>query len=288
MMDKRNRALLFRNRLAQAMEARAETQSGLARAIGVDRSTISQLLSHGTTRLPNAQVVAECASALGVSGDWLLGLSDLREQAAEVLAASVELSRADRSPLDEQIFGWQREAAGYKIRHVPATLPDMLKTEDMLRWEYTPYLGKTTDQAINASRDRLALLRNEMSDFEIAMPLFTVESFVNSTGYYRGLPAEIRVAQIEHMLELHKQLYPALRVHLFDARRLWSSGLTIFGPLIGVVYLGQDHLVFRDRVRVRHMVDHFDSLVREADISARDWPHHLQALSASGPIEGAS
>ncbi|MEO1536426.1 MAG: helix-turn-helix domain-containing protein [Pseudomonadota bacterium] len=282
-MDKRNRAALFQERLAQAMDTRSFTQSALARAVGVDRSTVSQLLNRETARLPNAQVVAECANALGVSGDWLLGLSDLRELAADLLANSMELSRADRSPLDEQIFAWQREAAGYKIRHVPATLPDMLKTEEMLRWEYTPHLGKTTDQAINASRDRLSLLREQMSDFEIAMPLFIVESFVNASGYYRGLPNDIRKAQIAHMQELHAQLYPALRVHLFDARRLWSSGLTVFGPLIGVVYLGQQHLVFRDRDRVRFLVDHFDGLVREADISARDWPGHLQALSASAP-----
>lgn len=284
-MDKRNRARLFRTRLSQAMETRGQTQAGLARAVGVDRSTISQLLSAQTTRLPNAQVVAECASALGVSGDWLLGLSDLPEQAADLLASSFELSRADRSPLDDQIFAWQREAAGYKIRHVPATLPDMLKTEEMLRWEYSPHLGKTTDQAINASRDRLNLLREDLSDFEIAMPLFTVDSFIHATGYYRGLPEDIRRAQIAHMIALHDQLYPALRVHLFDARRLWSSGLTIFGPLLGVVYLGQQHLVFRDRARVRHLVDHFDGLVREADISARDWPRHLQALSASASPE---
>lgn len=280
-MDKRNRALLLRHRLAEAMETRSETQAGLARKVGVDRSTISQLLSRETARLPNAHVIAECAQALGVSGDWLLGLTDLKEQAADLLANSMELSRADRSPLDEQIVAWQREAAGYKIRHVPATLPDMLKTEEMLRWEYSPHHGKTTDQAINASQDRLALLRAEMSDFEIAMPLYTVESFATSTGYYRDLPADIRRAQIAHLLKLHDQLYPSLRVHVFDARRLWSSGLTIFGPLIGVVYLGQQHLVFRERTRVRHLTEHFDGLVREAHVSARDWPNHLQALSVS-------
>ncbi len=285
-MDKRNRALLFRTRLAEALDARGETQSGLARKVGVDRSTVSQLLNVETTRLPNAQVVAECATALGVSGDWLLGLTDLREQAADLLASSMEVSRADRSPLDEQILAWQREAAGYKIRHVPATLPDMLKTEAMLRWEYEPHLGKTTEQAIGASRDRLASLREQMSDFEIAMPLFVAESFVNGSGYYSGLPDDVRMDQIDYLLELHGQLYPSLRVHLYDARRLWSAGLTVFGPLIGVVYLGQQHLVFRDRERVRHLVEHFDGLVREAQVSARDWPSHLQALCASSERSG--
>lgn len=70
--DKRRRSALFRTRLAQAMKERGETQSGLARAIRVDRSTVSQLLKPETTRLPNAQVVAECAGHLGVSADWLL------------------------------------------------------------------------------------------------------------------------------------------------------------------------------------------------------------------------
>lgn len=280
-MDKRDRSALFQRRLSEAMQARDETQSGLARKVGVDRSTISQLLTKGTTRLPNAQVVAECAVALGVSGDWLLGLSDLREQAAEILASSMTLSRTDRSPLDAQLMAWQQEAAGYKIRHVPATLPDMLKTEAMLRWEYAPHLDRTTDQAIRASRDRLEGLRTAMSDFEIAMPLYAVESFVSASGYFKGLPEEIRTEQIAHMMTLHEQLYPALRVHLFDARKLWSAGMTVFGPLIGVIYLGQQNLVFRDRARVRELTEHFDNLVREAQVSSRDWPRHLQALSAS-------
>ncbi len=274
-MDKRDRALLFRQRLAQAMQHGNETRAGLARRVGVDRSTISQLLSGDSPRLPNAQVVAECASALGVSGDWLLGLSDLPERASEVLAASLQVSEANRAPFDEQIFNWHREATGYKIRHVPATLPDILKTEALLRWEYAPHLGKTIDQAIGASKDRLEWMRHSLSDYEIAMPIFAVDSLVTATGYYRGLPPEIRDGQVQHMLALHDQLYPSLRMFLFDARRLWSSSLTIFGPLVGVIYLGQQYLAFRDRARVRHLTRDFDGLVREASVSARDWPDYL-------------
>lgn len=280
-MDKRDRSDLFRRRLTEAMALKGETQSGLARRISVDRSTVSQLLNPRTARLPNAQVVAECAAALSVSGDWLLGLSDLRGQAAELLASSFEVSRADRAPADDRILAWQKEAEGYKIRHVPIMLPDVLKTEALLRWEYAPHLGRTTDQAIGASRDRLALMRQAMSDFEIAMPLYTVESLVEGSGYYRGLPEEIRREQVAHMLALHEQLYPAVRVFLFDARRLWSAGLTVFGPKIGVLYLGQQYLVFRDRERVQGLAAHFDVLIREAQVSARGWPGHLQALSAA-------
>lgn len=278
-MDKRDRALLFRRRLADAMQIKNETRSGLARRVGVDRSTISQLLSGDQPRLPNAQVVAECAFALGVSGDWLLGLSDLPEQASEALAASMQVSKAARAPVDKHIFDWHREAAGYKIRHVPATLPDIMKTEALLRWEYSPHLGRTTAQAVGASHDRLDWMRQSLSDYEIAMPLFAVESLATSTGYYRDIPDDVRDEQIAYMLELHEQLYPSMRVFLFDARKLWSAALTIFGPLVGVIYLGQQYLAFRDRERVRNLTQHFDGLVREASVSDRNWPDHLRKLS---------
>ena len=262
------------------MEDRQETQSGLARAVGVDRSTISQLLADTGTRLPNAQVVAECAAALGVSADWLLGLSERPEQAADLLAASMEMSEAPRAYIDEQIFAWHREAAGYKIRHVPARLPDMLKTSDMLRWEYDPNLGKTTDQAIGASGDRLDLLRHAPSDYEIAIPLFEVDSFVRGEGYYRTLPARTRRDQIDRFLDLHDQLYPTLRIFLFDARRLHSAPITVFGPLMAVLYLGQHYLAFRDTERVQAFTSHFDNLVREAYVPDRAFPDHLKALAA--------
>lgn len=286
-MDKRSRAALFQTRLTDAMRRREMNQSKLARSVGVDRSTISQLLTSASARLPNAQVVAECASALGVSGDWLLGLSDKPEQAADLLAASLQLSKAPRALIDEQIFAWHTEASGYKIRHIPAALPDMLKTEALLRWEYEDHLGRTTDQAIGASKDRLNLMRDQMSDYEIAMPLYEVESFATSTGYYRGLPKKVRDEQIAYLIDLHDQLYPSLRIFLFDARRLWSAPVTIYGPLVAVLYVGVHYMAFRDRERVRVLTKQFDGLVREAFVSARNWPEHLQAVSASsaGPTD---
>jgi len=274
--DKRERAARFRRRLDAALREKGVSQSALARQIGVDRSTISQLLSGDTPRLPNAQVVGECAASLGVSADWLLGLSDRPQPAADLLAAS--LSKAPRAFIDDQIFAWHREAAGYKIRHVPARLPDMLKTPDMLRWEYAPFLGKTIDQAIGASSDRLDLLREAPSDYEIAIPLFEVDSFARCEGYYAGLPEDVRDGQIAHLLRLHDQLYPTLRVFLFDGRRLHSAPLTIFGPQLVAFYVGANYLVFRDRERVTAFTRHFDNLVREAYISSRELPDYLKAF----------
>lgn len=277
-IDKRDRAQLFRTRLGQAMARQTTSQAGLARAIGVDRSTVSQLLGGDGARLPNAHVVAGCASALNVSADWLLGLTDRPELAADLIAAAMEVTRAPRALIDEQILAWHQEAAGYKIRHVPATLPDMLKLPDLLVWEYGPSLGRTTSQAIGASQDRLRLMQDARSDYEIAMPLFELHSFATGTGYYDGVPAALRKAQLDHFAALHTDLYPTLRIHLFDARRLYSAPVTVFGPLLAVLYLGQDYLAFRDTQRVQFMTRHFDTLVREACVTPRDLPTQIEFL----------
>ncbi|RXV66713.1 transcriptional regulator [Roseovarius sp. A46] len=277
-IDKRLRATLFRSRLAEAMRLRDTNQSALARAIGVDRSTVSQLLKGVGARLPNAQVVGECAGALGVSADWLLGLTDRPETAADMLANTLSLTEAPRALVDEQIFQWHKEAAGYKIRHVPAGLPDMLKTREMLEWEYAPHLGRSTDQAIGASEDRMTWMRAARSDYEIALPLYEVESFARGEGYYRDLPDDVRRAQLDHFIAVTSQLYPGLRFYLFDARRLYSAPVTIFGPLLAVLYLGRNYLVFRDTERVQAMTRHFDGLLREAAVTARALPDHLRAL----------
>ncbi|OYX42269.1 MAG: transcriptional regulator [Rhodobacterales bacterium 32-67-9] len=278
-IDKRDRAGLFRDRLSQAMAEKSVTQSGLAREVGVDRSTVSQLLTGQGARLPNAQVVAECAAALGVSADWLLGLTERPERLADLLATSLTMTEAPRALIDETIFGWHQEAAGYKIRHVPATLPDMLKTRDMLRWEYEPQLGRTAEQAIGASEDRLGLMARSGSDYEIALPRHEIEAFVRGEGYYRDLPAEVRAEQIARLRALYRQLYPALRIYVFDARRVFSSPVTIFGPLLAVLYLGRHYIAFRDSARVTGFSSHFDWLVREAELGARDFPTFLDDLA---------
>ncbi|MBF9046627.1 helix-turn-helix domain-containing protein [Rhodobacterales bacterium LSUCC0031] len=280
--DKRRVAATFRDRLSVALMTSGMSRAGLARAVGVDRSTVTQMLAAGDTRMPGGHVVAACAQALDVSADWLLGLTNRPEQAGALLDSSFSISETGRATgLDDQIFAWHREAEGYKIRHVPATLPDMLKTNAMLRWEYAPVTHRRPDAAIDAAAERLDWMRLSESDYEIAIALHEVESFARAEGYYAGLDAEIRRAQLDWLLEIYAQFYPSLRIFLFDARQLWSAPVTVFGPKMAVIYLGQHFLAFRDRDRVRTLSQHFDWLVREAAISARAVPAHLRALRAA-------
>ncbi len=279
-LNKLDRSALFRQRLARALDDRGMSKSQIARATGVDRSTITQLLAGGGDRLPNGQLVAACAGALAVSADWLLGLAERPEPLADLLAAATTITEAPRALIDETIFAWHREAAGYKIRHVPATLPDMLKTRALMRWEYEPQLGRTADQAIGASEDRLSWMRDARSDYEIALPLHELEAMARAEGYYRGLDRALRLEQIDRLAGLYDQLYPSLRIYAYDARRVFSAPVTIFGPLLAVIYLGRNYIAFRDRQRIDAISAHFDWLVREADEGARDFPQILARLRA--------
>ncbi|GAA5070881.1 helix-turn-helix domain-containing protein [Roseibacterium beibuensis] len=278
-LSKRDRAALFRDRLTAALMSTGKSRAALARAIGVDRSTVTQILASGETRMPGGHVVAAAAQALDVSADWLLGLTDRPEQAGALLESSLSISETGRATgLDDQIFAWHREAEGYKIRHVPATLPDMLKTDAMLQWEYAPLTHRRPTEAIDAAAARLDWMSLSESDYEMALALHELESFARGEAYYAGLDADIRMAQLDWLLEVYERFYPSLRMFLFDARRVYSSPVTVFGPKMAVIYMGRHYIAFRDRDRVRTITRHFDWLVREASISARDIPGHLRSL----------
>jgi transcriptional regulator with XRE-family HTH domain len=268
-INKLDRAALFRTRLAEAMEQTGTSRAALARSAGVDRSTVTQLLSEADARMPGGHLVAACAETLSVSTDWLLGLSDRPEASADLLTAT--LTEAERATsADDQIFAWHQEAAGYKIRHVPATLPDMLKTRAVMEWDYAGTMNRSPGQAIAVAEARLDWMRASESDYEIALPLHEMRSFAEGTGYYADLPAGVRREQIDWILSVHDQLYPTLRLFLYDAARVYSAPITIFGPKLAAIYLGRYYVAFRDRDRVRALTRHFDWLVREASHTARD------------------
>lgn len=277
-MDKRERSALFKSRLMQAMEQDKISRSALARNAGVDRSTIGQLLNDDLPRLPNGQLVADLASTLGVSADWLLGLTSRPERPGDIVAAAMALSPAERSSADEQLMDWHREAAGYKIRHVPATLPDILKSEAMLDWEYQSVRSKHLEQAIGAMRNQLEWLRSGASDYEISLPLHELKACADGTGYYDGLSKEVRIEQLKSIAEVSRDMFPRLRIFLFDAHTEFSAPVTVFGPHLAVIYIGQFYLAFREAERIRALSDNFDWLVREAKIDARQVPEFIQTL----------
>ena len=214
-MDKRQRASLFRERLMEAMSLKGVTKSRLSRAANVDRSTVGQLLKSDHARLPNAQLAADAAESLGVSTDWLLGLTNRPETPGDIVAAALSLSPAERTSADEQLLEWHHEAAGYKVRHVPATLPDILKTKHMLDWEYATVRERRLPEAYSAMQDQLEWLSSGVSDYEIALPIHEIEACAAGTAYYKDVAEGIRHEQLTFIADQCDQMFPRLRISIW-------------------------------------------------------------------------
>ena len=277
-MDRRDTAQRFRERLREAMRNARVNRSALASRIGIDRSTLSQLLSDETDRLPRADTAAAIAAALHVSLDWLLGLSQEQKLGADILQESVEVKESARAPVDESLAAWYAEAAGYKIRHVPARLPDLTKTEEVLGYEYRDFAARSADRAIAASHGRLAYVRLPETDIEICQSRQSLEAFARGEGLWRDLALSARREQLDHMIDLIDELYPTLRMFFFDGLTHYSVPYTVLGPQRAVVYVGQMFFVFNTLAHIRVLTRHFDALVRAATVPAHAAGDFLREL----------
>ncbi len=277
-MDRRELNRLFRTRLAQAMERAGITQTALAAQTGIDRSTLSQLLSQQLDRLPRADTVAALAIALQVSLDWLLGLTQEETLAADIRTEELEITLSTGAPIEESVAQWYEEAAGYKIRYVPSGLPDLLNTEAVTTYWYGESEAKSTGKAIEESREHLEYTRLPETDVEICMPMQTIEAFARGHGQWGDLDRTVRQEQLEHMSRLTNELYPGLRLFFFDSRRHFSAPYTVFGPLRAAVYMGQMYFVFNTHEHIRALSRHFDTLIRAAVVPAPEANAYLDSL----------
>ncbi|MAO91846.1 MAG: transcriptional regulator [Rhodospirillales bacterium] len=280
-MDRRETVSSFRKRLESAMADVGINQSGLARAIGVDRSTLSQLLSRSADRLPRADTVAAMAVALQVSTDWLLGLAEEPGQGAAILRESIEIARPDTfAGSDKLLEQWHTDAVGYKVRYVPSSLPDLVKTDAVLALEYATYQAKSTEEAKSSIQNRLALSRIPEMEMEICLSWQVLRTFARGQGVWDEFPKSVRLEQLEYMASLLSELYPRVRLFLFDGRKVYAVPYTVFGPRRAAIFLGQMYFVFNTREHIRTLSDHFDSLVRAAKVQAHEMPGYIRSLMA--------
>lgn len=276
--DKRDVARLFRERLETAMERAGLSRSAVARRIGVDRSTLSQILSDEGVRLPRADTVAALAVTLQVSLDWLLGLAEEGQFTADIMERSPEISPHNRTVADENLLRWHAEAAGYKIRYVPSGLPDQVKIPEVIEHEYLETGATTADQAIRRSRDRLDYVRQPETDVEICTSIQSLQDFADGTGVWRALPTEVRRRQLTHIAELVDELYPSVRWYLFDGVRDYAIPVTIFGPKRAAIYAGNMYIVFTTTEHIRVLTRRFDDLIRHAVVHAHEIPTYARTL----------
>jgi len=277
-VDRRDTVRNFRQRLSDVIQRSGLNRSAFASRIGIDRSSLAQVLSPANDRLPRAETLAAIAADQQVSVDWLLGLSQEGPLAPAIIEQPLTIEPGGHSPADERLTRWHAEAAGYKVRYVPATLPDLLKTEEFIRYEYRDYLGPIPESRIEAAHARLANQRRPETDMEVCSSRQSLESFARGEGIWRDLDPGVRRRQVERMVRLLDELYPTFRWFLYDGVHRFSVPLTVFGPKRAAIYVGHMYLVFNGTEHIRVLTQHFDNLIRAAVVQPPEVSAMLRGL----------
>ena len=277
-MDKRQLADVFRTRLQTVFERARLSQTAFADGIGIDRSALSLLLSGRTVRLPRVETLLAIAQRHAVTIDWLLGVSQDEGMTGALLSSgSIETTEEDGASL---LMRWHAEAAGAKIRYVPARIPDLLRTTDVIAYEaaaaHQSPLAQVEDAAFRLDYNRAA-----GTDMECCMPLQTLEQFAAGTGIWSGLSKAARQAQVAHMSTLIDELYPSFRLFLFDGRERFSIPYTIFGSTRVAIFAGQMYLVLSSAETIRTMQRQFEGLIRHTRVHAHEAADFVRALKVA-------
>lgn len=277
-MERKETVTAFRERLIEVLEHQGGSRAAFAQRIGLDRSTLSQLLSADNERLPRTETVIAIAHAAQVSTDWLLGLTREQKLAAELIQTRTEIEANAGSPLDTRLRRWHQEAEGYKIRYVPSTLPDLLKTEAVIRYEYTERGDNPPEAALEQAEARLAYTRRPSTEMEVCASRQSVETFARGQGIWTGLPVTERREQLAHMAKLVDEMYPTFRWFLYDGLARFAVPYTIFGPRRAALYLGDMYFVFNASDQIQALARHFDDLIRGSIIQPTDIGGFLKGL----------
>ncbi|HEX4766524.1 MAG TPA: helix-turn-helix transcriptional regulator [Lichenihabitans sp.] len=272
-MSRTDTTALFRRRLESVMARSGLTPAGFARRAGIDRSTLSQLMSPDALRLPRAETLVAIAGVAHVSVDWLLGLSQREEIGAEIIEALLQIETHDRLPADDHFGAWLSEAQGYRIRTVPVALPDFMKSEAVLRLEYRAAFEKAAPSRLEAVKARLRLMAGPENDVEVCVTLQAFWALAEGRELWQGLSRHDRIEQIDHMADLYRAAYPGLRLYLYDHRDIYSAPFTVFGPKRAILFLGHSYLVLNGSDHIRMFARRFDEMIRLAVVQ----PHAVEA-----------
>jgi transcriptional regulator with XRE-family HTH domain len=267
----------FRERLERVIARTGLNHAGFSRHVGVDRSTLSQLLSPANDRLPRAETLAAIARGCRISIDWLLGLSQREQIGAEMVETALTIETHAHAPFDERFLRWHAETGGRKLRTVPMSFPDFMKTDEVMHFEYAAALGGEPMPALADRRRQIESAVREGAELEACVSLQAIEMFAEGRGQWQGLDPAVRRAELNAMSHQVDDLYPGLRLFLYDLRHTYSAPFTVFGQSRAAVYLGPSYLVLNASEHIRMLTRRFEEIIRSASIQPHAVGEHLRA-----------
>lgn len=129
------------------------------------------------------------------------------------------------------------------------------------------FAARSVERAVADAREKLERLRLPETDLEVVSSYQGLNDFAAGAGIWSALEAPARLRRIEFFHALTKELYPSLRVRLFDGLTHYSAPCSIFGRRRATLYVGQQYLVFNAPTHVSAFHRRFDELVRAAVVT---------------------
>jgi transcriptional regulator with XRE-family HTH domain len=274
-MSKQDYARIFQPRLGEAVSQTGLTLNAFCLKHGLDRPTVTQLLKAKDHRLPRGDTLAALATALNVSSDWLLGLTNSPLTGSALIMSIIGLSEAGDGPVEPHKIAWQEEAKGERLRYVPPTgIPEHLKTLAAHIYDHAPRIG--TEEATRQAHDPRLVEQNKHRNhnYEVCLAVQKFQDFVDGRGLWIDMPPAMRRAQIHAMADDLDALYPNYRLYFYDERQHLTVSFDIFGSAKATVYVDGSYLVFSRPDHIAFFNAHFETLVRHAIVQ----PHEAAAF----------
>ena len=123
------------------------------------------------------------------------------------IRASLEIEEGSGGFDRTLLARWHAEAAGTKIRYVPAGIPDLLRTEALIDYE-ADISNRSREQQADETQYRIEYNRRPETDMEVCMPRHTLEIFARGLGVWTGFPEQARREQLEHMARAARRPLP--------------------------------------------------------------------------------
>ena len=220
-----------------------------------------------------------------MSLDWLLGLSQDEGLTGEI-RESLEIEEGSGGFDRTLLAKWHAEAAGTKIRYVPAGIPDLLRTDALVDYE-ADITNRSRETQAGETQYRIDYNRrpgDRHGSLHAAPHAGDLRARPRRLG--AAFPKPTRREQLDHMATLLDDLYPTFRLFLYDGRMRYSVPYTIFGPYRAAIYVGDMYLVLNATAPIRTLTRHFDNLIRAADDQpARGRRLRHDSLAAIGSSE---
>lgn len=255
--------------LAQMRRQQKMTGSELARIVGISQPTMSRL-ERGKT-LPDPEVVAAIARALGAADDKIRALSERAERAHDQMTdwrpASFGLDDRQRSVAD-----WESATAEiYDFQ--PAVLAGLLQTSTYARaalLSFQHLVQPDSDEAATLAAVTARIQRQEvLADEKKTFRFIITESVLQN----RMCPAAEMIGQISHLRELllrHANVVLGIIPEGTTMPIPPLHGFTLFGDSLVVIDVYNTGLISRGRSDVRQYRQVFDlfDAVTAPDVNA--------------------